>query len=252
MCRTYFRARAVVLAVVLFLLATLASSCVGPFARRPKGPIKAVVVTGGHAFEHDPFFAVFDEMEDVEYTEFVLKDQSEIFEDISDWDYDVIVLYSMTQKISEKRRENLVKLLDDGVGFFAMHHNMCSFQEWPEYREIIGTRYYTQAVGDQPKCTYLHDIDFKVAIADKKHPITRGMSDFEIHDETYKNCAFEADNHVLLTTDHPTSDKTIMWTRKYGKARVCTIQLGHDSKAYENPNYRMLLDRAVRWCAGRL
>jgi len=252
MGRTYFRAQVVVLVAVLFLLATLAASCVGPFAGEPKGKVKVVVLTGGHGFEHDPFFEVFDAMEDVEYTEFVLKDHSEIFEDISDWDYDVIALYNMTQKISPKRRENIVKLLNDGVGFVAMHHNMGSHQEWPEYRKIIGARYYLKGQSDQAGSTYKHDIDMKIAIADKKHPITRGMSDFEIHDESYKSCGFEEDNHVLLTTDHPTSDETIMWTRKYGKARVCTIQLGHDSKAYANPNYRMLMDRAVRWCAGRL
>ena len=248
------RTRTCGLVVALFLLVFFAASCNGPSSgtSRDKVKIKAIVVTGGHAFEHDPFFAVYDELKDVEYTEFVLKDDSEIFEDISGWDYDVIVLYNMTQKISEKRRENFVKLLNDGVGLLAMHHNMCSYQEWPEYRKIIGTRYYLKAEGDQPACVYQHDIDFKVAIADRKHPITKGMSDFEIHDETYKNCGFEDDNHVLLTTDHPTSDKTLMWTRKYGKARVCTLQLGHDSKAYENPNYRQLISRSIEWCAGRL
>lgn len=246
--------RNLAIVIVLTTMILCATSCVGPFANsnKAKGPVKAVVVTGGHGFEHDPFFDVFEEMEDVRYTEYVLKDDSEIFEDITDWDYDVIVLYSMTQKISEKRRENFVELLNDGVGLLAMHHNMCSFQDWPEYREIIGTRYYTRAEGDRPKSTYKHDIDMNVTIADKEHPITRGMSDFVIHDESYKNCAFEPDNHVLLTTDHPTSDETIMWTRKYANARVCTIQLGHDSKAYQNPNYRRLVHRAILWCDGRL
>ena len=254
MSNAIVRARTGVLVVVLFLLVFFTASCCGPCSGtcKDKGKIKVVVVTGGHDFEHDPFFAVYDSFEDIEYTEFVVKDDSEIFEDISDWNYDVIVLYSMTQKISEKRRDNFVKLLNDGVGLVAMHHNMCSFQEWPEYREIIGTRYYLAAEGDQLACVYQHDIDFKLAIADKKHPITKGLSDFDIHDETYKNCGFEKDNHVLLTTDHPTSDKTIMWTREYGKARVCTLQLGHDSKAYANPNYRELVGRSIRWCAGRL
>jgi type 1 glutamine amidotransferase len=78
------------------------------------------------------------------------------------------------------------------------------------------------------------------------------MSDFTIHDEGYKNCWFAEENHVLLTTDHPVSDTTIGWTRQYGKSRVCTIQLGHDSKAYDNPNYRQLIDRAILWTAGKL
>jgi type 1 glutamine amidotransferase len=57
---------------------------------------------------------------------------------------------------------------------------------------------------------------------------------------------------VLLTTDHPTSDRTIGWVRRFRKAKVCTIQLGHDSKAYANSNYRQLVERAILWTAGKL
>jgi len=229
-------------------------SCCGPCkkAEQSDQKIKVVVVTGGHDFEHDPFFAVFQGHSDIEYTEYQLKDQSEIFEDISNWKYDVIVLYSMTQNISPKRQENFIKLLNDGVGLLALHHTMCSFQDWLEYCKIIGTAYYLKPGEGRPASTYKHDEVMAVKIADKKHPITHGMADFEIHDEAYKDCGFERDNRVLLTTDHPTSDKTIGWVRKYGKARVCTVQLGHGPEAYANPNYRELVARGIRWCAGRL
>jgi type 1 glutamine amidotransferase len=218
--------------------------------------IRAVVLTGGHDFEHDPFFELFKGYSDIDYVEAVQKDHSEIFEDISDWDYDVIVLYNMTQNISTRRKSNFLKLLDRGVGVVALHHNMGSFGDWPEYRKIIGTKYYlkpTEEAGVKREgSTYKHDVDMNVRIADTGHPITRNMSDFTIHDEAYKKCGFEKDNHVLLTTDHPDSDETIGWVRKYSKAGVCTIQLGHDSKAYANENYRKLIARAVRWATGRL
>lgn len=220
------------------------------------GKLKVVVVTGGHDFEHEPFFKVFDSIDEITYTEAIQKDQSELFEDISDWDYDVIVFYSMTQEISQKRRQNFLKLLDRGVGVVAMHHIMCAFQDWPEFRKIIGAKYcLADTTIDGVMCkagTYQHDIDMPITIADKKHPITEGMSDFVIHDEGYKNCWFDKDNHVLLTADHPVSDKTVCWTRQYGKARICTLQLGHDSKAYENRNYRRLVRRAILWTANRL
>jgi type 1 glutamine amidotransferase len=218
--------------------------------------LKVVVVTGGHDFEHDPFFEVFDSIEEITYTEAVQKDQSELFEDISNWDYDVIVFYSMTQDISEKRRKNFLELLDRGVGVVAMHHIMCAFQQWPQFKDIIGTKYcLADTTIDGVMCkagTYQHDIDMPISVADKQHPITEGMGDFVIHDEGYKNCWFDRGNHVLLTADHPASDKTVCWVRKYGKSNVCTIQLGHDSKAYENRNYRRLVRRAILWTAGRL
>jgi hypothetical protein len=61
--------------------------------------VKAVIVTGGHDFERIPFFEMFNSFCNVRYAEAQQTDHSEIFEDISDWDYDVIVLYNMTQNI---------------------------------------------------------------------------------------------------------------------------------------------------------
>ena len=218
--------------------------------------LEVVVITGGHAFEHDPFFKIFDEIKDIHYVEAFQKDQSELFEDISTWDYDVMVFYNMGQEISAKRRKNFLALLDRGVGVVVLHHTMCAYRDWPEFKQIAGTKYYAKEATEDgvvhKASTYLHGVDLNVHVADRNHPITAGMSDFAIHDETYKNCWFDKDNHVLLTTDHPTSDTTIGWVRQHGKSRVCTIQLGHDSKAYENANYRRLVNRAILWTAGKL
>ena len=215
--------------------------------------IKVVVLTGGHGFEREPFFKLFQGYDDIEYVEFQLKDHSEIFEDISEWDYDVIVLYNMTQNISPKRQKNFVKLLKkQGVGLVALHHMLGAFQTWPKYRKITGGKYYLKPTEERRGSTFKHDIDMNVHIEDTSHPITRGMSDFQIHDEGYKYCSFEKNNHVLFTTNHPDCDETIGWVRNFGEAKVCGIMLGHDSAAYKNPNYRRLVAQAIRWTAGRL
>jgi type 1 glutamine amidotransferase len=253
--------RILALVAVLSLLTACLCSCKGllkpgecPAKKCDK--IKAVVVVGGHDYEEKPFFSLFDGYDDIEYTKFQLKDDSELFEDISGWDYDVIVLFNMTQKISPKRQENFIKLLNQGTGLVALHHTMCSWQDWPQYKKIIGTKYYLKETTEEgvthPAATYKHDVDMKVHIEDSKHPITRGLNDFTVHDEAYKNCGFQKDNRILLTTDHPDSDKTIGWTRRYGKANVCTIQLGHGPQGYADPPYRELIARAIRWSAGKL
>ncbi|NQT01222.1 MAG: ThuA domain-containing protein, partial [Planctomycetes bacterium] len=218
-----------------------------------KEKIKVVVLTGGHDFEREQFFKLFEGYDDIEYTEFQLKDHSEIFEDVSDWDYDVIVLYNMSKEISQKRRRNFARLLRrQGVGLVALHHMMGAYPQWPQYRKITGGKYFLKETDGNRASTYKHDLDLNVHIEDTSHPITRGMSDFKIHDEGYKYCGFEKNNHVLFTTEHPDCDKTIGWVRNVGKAKVCGIMLGHDHYAYENPNYRKLVARAIRWTAGRL
>ncbi len=88
-------------------------------------------------------------------------------------------------------------------------------------------------------------------MADPAHPITNGLNTFEIHDETYDRCEVDPTVRVLLTTNHPRNNKELVWVKKYRNSRVCYIQLGHDHHAYENPNYRLLVARGIRWAAGR-
>lgn len=218
--------------------------------------IKVVVVTAGHGFKKEPFFAIFESCDDIDYVEAKQQDHSELFEDISGWDYDVIVLYNMTQEISPARQRNFTELLNRGVGLVALHHSIGAFQQWGEYRKIIGGRYYLNEMEEDgvmhPKSDYKHDLNIAVHVRDKRHPITRRMKDFVIYDEAYKKCVFEKDNHVLLTTDHPASDKPLCWVRRYGEGKVCYIQSGHGPEAYANENYRRLVSRAIRWSAGRL
>ncbi len=222
---------------------------------KKQSPISVVVVTGGHGYEKQPFVRMFEEMKSLHCHQVELKDDSELFEDISNWNYDVIVFYNMTQTISPKRRENFLTLLDRGVGVVALHHSLVSFQDWPEYKKIIGAKYYEKQMQEDgivhPASTYQHDVQMTVAIADKTHPVTVGVENFTILDETYKGYSVESDNHILLTTDEPTSQKEIAWVRHYRQARICGIQLGHGPDAYHHPAYRRLLYQAIQWTAGQ-
>jgi hypothetical protein len=241
--------------LVLCVMAILALAGGCSMDKNKQKPISVLVVTGGHDFEKQPFAAMFDAMAGVRSSGFELTDDSEVFEDISNWDYDVVVFYNMTQNISAKRRANFLALLDRGVGVVALHHSFASFGDWPEYKKIIGVKYYqTETLEDgilRPACTYKHDVQMPVHIADTHHPITAGLHDFTILDETYKGFSLEPDNHLLLTVEEPTSQKEVGWTRLYRKSRICTIQLGHGPDAYNHPVYRKLLYQAIQWAAGR-
>lgn len=247
--------------VVLSVLVLLVCSCnslpeTQSCTARQTEKIKVVIVTGGHDFDREPFFELFDSFEDIEYVEAVQSDESELFEDISGWNYDLIVLYNMTQEISPRRQENFIKLLEEGVGVLAIHHSIGAFQGWPEYKRIIGSKFYleeTQEDGVVYKVgSYKHDADFTLYVKDSHHPVTRGFKDFLIHDETYKGCVFEPNNRVLLTTNYPTSDEAVCWVRNYKGGRVCYVQVGHGPGVFFDENYRQLICQAIGWCAGRL
>jgi type 1 glutamine amidotransferase len=217
------------------------------------GPLKVVVVTGGHTFEEGPFRAMFASFKGLDVKYAPQRDDSEIFEDITAWNYDVIVLYNMSQKISPQRQQNFRQLLQKGVGLVVLHHALAAFQDWDGYADIIGGRYFlSDRVYKGKKYstgTYEHDEWIKVHVADRQHPVTQGVSDFETLDEVYKGYFVAPGNHVLLQTDNPLSETAIGWVSHGTPGRVVYLELGHDGRAYGNPSFRRLVRQAIGWCA---
>ena len=146
-------------------------------------------------------------------------------------------------------------MLQRGIGLVALHHNLGAHRQWGEYTKIIGGKYcfgvYQEGDKKFGPSAYEHDQRLKIAVADREHPITRGLADFAIHDEVYNHCYVAPDVHVLLTTNHPKNDPQIAWAHEYGKSRVFYFQLGHDSQAWKNPAYPEILARGIRWAAGK-
>ena len=218
--------------------------------------IRVLVITGGHDYEEPQFNAMFDAISDITTEKATLPEAAALLKpDLAD-KFDVVVLYDMwAAGFTPEQQQAFVALLNRGIGLLALHHTLGGHQEWPEYAKIIGGKYWLQprTVDGQtvPGSEYYHDEDIEVHIADADHPITRGLKDFQIHDETYKNYDTDPAARVLLTTEHPKSDRELAWAKQYGNSRVVYLELGHDHLAYENPNYRTLVARSIRWTAGR-
>jgi predicted dehydrogenase/type 1 glutamine amidotransferase len=221
-------------------------------------PLKAAIITGGHDFERDRFFEIFKGMPEVIWEEISHPDADSFWGTDRAKGFDLFVLYDMWQGGTKEQREAFAKLIGEyGKGLVALHHSVGSYQDWAEYTKIIGARYFlSPGVGPDgrqwDRSQFYHGQRFTVHISDKAHPITRGIEDFEIVDETYKGYWIDPSNHILLEVDHPLSERAIAWTREYGKGRVFFMQLGHDSSAYGNPSYREIVRRAMLWVCGRL
>lgn len=240
------------LGIACFVLSVFAPTEAG---ETPKQKLQVAVITGGHVFDAEEFFKLFQNYDDIAYTHLPQKVGGEAFEDITQWPYDVIVLYNFKQKITPKQQGNFVRLLDKGVGLVILHHANAAYENWPLFWKIAGVEYHFRPwEQDGVKLApsgYKHGVTFRVRIADPNHPITQGLADYDMVDETYCRTSVHPEVHPLLTTDEPSSDKTIGWVKTYAKSRVCYLQSGHDATAYRNPNYRTLVVRAIRWSAGR-
>ncbi|MDP6037964.1 MAG: ThuA domain-containing protein, partial [Candidatus Latescibacteria bacterium] len=92
----------------------------------------------------------------------------------------------------------------------------------------------------------------RISVEDANHPITQGISDWEMIDETYLMAEPDAESHLLLTTDHPENMKSIGWTRQYNDTRVFCFQSGHDNQTWVDENFQTVLTRGIQWAAGRI
>lgn len=215
--------------------------------------VKALIVTGGHGFQEDQFFAMFDSFEDFSYDAVVFPDAFAKLTPAAAKPYNTLVFYDMWQEINEAQKSAFIELTRQGKGLLILHHALISYQGWDEYANIVGGRFYTQAHArdgvEMPTGTVEHGVRLKVHIADKTHPVTQGIQDFEIVDETYNHFWVSEDVHILLTTEHPSSGPVIGWAHQYENSRVVHIELGHDALAYQNPSYRKLVYQAIRWIA---
>jgi uncharacterized protein len=218
-------------------------------------PIRILLTHGGHWFQEAEFFAMFDALEGVEYTRASLPEMADLLRPGLQQEYDVIVMYDMVAEFTPQQQQAFVALLMEGIGLVSLHHNIGAHRDWEEFAQIIGGRFFfSEGVihGEtHAPSSYSQGERVQVTVADPDHPITRGVSDFEISDETFAGCYIAPDSHILLKTDHPRSDPHLAWTRSYGQSRVFYLMLGHDNQAWQHPAYPRLLDQGIRWAAGR-
>ncbi len=236
---------------ILLILITTLNSCQSTKTKK----LNIYIVTGGHDFDRQPFFSMFDSFQNISYKGIQQPDANNYYVPDKSKDVDVFVFYDMVQEITEQQKAAFLDMLKKGKGMVFLHHSFISYQDWPEFEKVTGGKYYLQAIvkdGQEiPASTYRHDVDFDITVVDPEHPVTRGLQDFTIHDEVYGGYTVLPDGHTLLTTNHPESSKILGWTRTYGNSRIVVLQPGHDNHGYSNPNYQRLVKQAIEWAAGK-
>jgi len=247
------------LALAIWLLGLCAAVGIGdsagqePRQESAKGKIRVLLTYGGHDFDEKSFFAMFDAWPDVVYTKAKMPQAADLLNPSLKKDYDVVVMYDMVPSLTPEQQTAFVELLNSGIGLVSLHHNIGANQDWDEFRKIIGGIHIPREFVVDGK-TYgpsgaTDDQTIRVTVADTQHPITRGIHDFTIHDETYHKYYTSPDVRVLLTTDHPKNEPPLAWVHSYGKSRVFYFMLGHDASAWQNPNYLKILINGIRWVA---
>jgi hypothetical protein len=215
-----------------------------------KSPNPSVLlITGGHSFDTTEFFDFFLSLEDFEIdtmsqpaaNEFLLTEEGK--------SYDTYVFYDMWNEITDEQKDAYLDLTSKGKGFLFLHHSLVSYQDWPEFKSLIGGRYHRPAEGKDSALfsNYKHDIELRVNVLDDEHSITLGMADFSISDEGYGNLDVNDEIVPLLTTDHPDCHPVIGWANQFQNSKVVYLIFGHDKKAYEDEDFGVLVKNSIKW-----
>lgn len=160
--------------------------------------------------------------------------------------YDVIVPTWTMDVISQEQVAGLSHAIESGVGLAGWHGTMGdSFRDSPDYQFMVGGQWVAHPG---------NIIDYTVNITNQQHPITEGISDFQMHSEQYYMHT-DPSNNVLATTTFngdilPWIADTIMpviWTRQWGTGKVAYCSLGHVVGDFDVPEARELVKRCLLW-----
>jgi type 1 glutamine amidotransferase len=218
----------------------------GAFAAED-GRLRILVVTGGHGYKTS-FYTVFQDSElwtwDHEYP------ASHAYRRNLVQHYDVIVLYDASREdIGPKAQQNLRRFVESGKGVVVLHHALLNkgYGEW-WWKHTLGALYLREPYAGKPTSNFSHDENVTVrAVVD--HPITKGLSQIDLIDETYKGVWFSPDIRVLMEGDNPKGDKPVVWVGPGKLNRTVCIQLGHDQHAFYSAGFRTLVSQAIQWVA---
>jgi type 1 glutamine amidotransferase len=164
-------------------------------------------------------------------------------------DYDVLVFYTVGNKLDEASEKALQRFVEDGGGIVAIHGATASFGNSKFWVNLVGGRFAGHAPGTN---------ELVIDITDPKHPIMAGVDSFSVNDEDYTyQFAEGVKRHVLAQfrqrpakTPEKKGNNDILWTIEAGKGRVFHCGLGHDVKAWSTPEFQKIILQGIHWAAG--
>jgi type 1 glutamine amidotransferase len=161
---------------------------------------------------------------------------------------DAIVYYARPAGdivLSPAHREKTEKLLARKIGYSAIHWaTAAELDVGPRYQDVLGGWFHFQFSGlnvskrllEQPSPT---------------HPISRGWSAHDLHDEFYLNLRFHKDVTPIARVSIDDREQVVAWglTREDG-GRSFGTTLGHFHENFAREPFRRLVVNGILWSAG--
>ncbi len=162
--------------------------------------------------------------------------------------FDLIIQTWTMGEISRAQLRPLLAAVDSGVGLAGWHGGIGdSFRASPEFMFMTGG-YWAAHPGNVK--------DFRVNIVDQKDPVTKGLSDFDVHSEQYYMLVDPNVKVLATSTINDNNDLWIegnvlpvVWKKVYGKGRVFYSSLCHKAVDWDVYETFEIQKRGIRWAS---
>lgn len=246
--RRSFITKSAVVATAAFIAPTLYSRSLFPADKSPLEGKKVLFVWGGWmGHEPDKCRDIFVPWMESEGAKVTVSDTLEAYVtlDIKN-NFDLIIQTWTMGTIEAKQEKALLDAVKSGVGLAGWHGGLGdSFRNNTEYQFMVGGQWVAHPGGV---------IDYRVNIVDHKDPVTKGLSDFDMHSEQYY---VQVDPNVKVLATTTFSDKAaswiggnvipVAWKKMYGSGRVFYSSLGHVAADYKVPQVIEIQKRGIYW-----
>lgn len=150
--------------------------------------------------------------------------------------YDALLIYANHATITPEQEKALLDFVASGKGFLPIHSASYCFQNSPAYIALVGAQFLRHGTGE-----------FTAEIVKPDHPVMRGITPFQVWDETYVHTKHNQDRTVLMERVDGEGREPWTWVRTHGKGRVFYTAYGHDERAWSHPMFQRLIRNAVYW-----
>ncbi len=176
---------------------------------------------------------------------------------------DLIVQNVTMSTIEADEFAGLRNAVESGTGLGGWHGGIAdSYRNTSDYLHLIGGQFAAhpgkhpdERTGEQSDNYVPYTVNIATSAGD--HPITRGLSDFELETEQYWVLRDDYIDVLATTTQavrpgdpwgRPVASPAV-WTRQWGKGRIFVSTPGHRVEVLEHPSVRTIIERGLLWAA---
>ena len=155
--------------------------------------------------------------------------------------YDVLAVYANIDTLPPEGESGILEFVRNGRGLVPLHCASFCFRNSPAWIDLVGAQFQKHGAGE-----------FRTVNVAADHPVMKGFGGFRSWDETYVHTKHnDRGRTVLEERVEGDSREPWTWVRTEGKGRVFYTAWGHDQRTWSHPGFQNLVERGIRFAAGR-